>query len=56
LTNDSLSTANKWEFGGGAVVLVTSVLAWWLMSPDRDDFLTVINHWNLRHHDRPLAP
>ncbi len=56
LTNDSFSTANKWEIGGGAVVMLASALAWWLVSPDRDDFLTVINHWNLRHRDRPLAP
>jgi hypothetical protein len=56
LTNDSWTTANQWEIAGGAGVILASVLTWWLFSPDRDDFLTVINHWNLRHEDRPLAP
>jgi hypothetical protein len=56
LTTDSWTEANKWEIAGGAGLVLVSALTSWLFSPNRDDFLTVINHWNLRHPDRPLAP
>jgi hypothetical protein len=48
-------TSKELVAGGVAVVLV-SVFVNWAFSPDRDDLLTVMNHWNLRHPDRPLAP
>jgi len=56
LTTDSWTDMNKWTIAGGAAVLLVSALTSYLFAPDRDDFLTVINHWNLRHPDRPLAP
>ena len=33
-----------------------SLLITWAMDPDRDDFYTLINHWNLRHPRQILAP
>lgn len=50
------SDRNKWMLVGGLTTALISTLAYWAFSPDRDDLLTVINHWNLRHPDRPLAP
>jgi hypothetical protein len=35
---------------------MVAVLMNWAFAPDRDDRLTVINHWNLRHPDQVLAP
>ncbi len=56
LGNGSWTDTNKWGLAGGVAVAAVSLLAYWAFSPDRDDRLTVINHWNLRHPDRPLAP
>jgi hypothetical protein len=50
------SDRNKWMLVGGLTTALVSTLAYWAFSPDRDDLLTVLNHWNLRHPDRPLAP
>jgi hypothetical protein len=47
---------NKWMLAGGLSTAVLSMLGYWAFAPDRDDRLTVINHWNLRHPDRTLAP
>lgn len=47
---------NKWMLAGGLSAAVLSVLTYWAFAPDRDDLLTVINHWNLRHPDQTLAP
>jgi len=56
LTNDGWSTASKWSVAGGVGVAVVSVFLHWAFSPDRDDLLTAINHWNIRHPDLLLAP
>lgn len=50
------SDRNKWMLVGGLTTALVSTLAYWAFSPDRDDLLTVLNQWNLRHPDRPLAP
>jgi hypothetical protein len=47
---------NKWMLAGGLSAAVLSVLSYWAFAPNRDDLLTVINHWNLRHPDQTLAP
>ena len=56
LGTGSWTDANKWMLAGGLSAAVLSLLAHWAFAPDRDDRLTVINHWNLRHPDQPLAP
>jgi len=56
LSNDTWSTTSKWSVPGGLGVVVTSLFLNWAFSPDRDDLLTVINHWNIRHPDLQLAP
>lgn len=56
LNDDHWTDATKWvKFSGVGVAAVTLLISW-ALSPGRDDFLTIINHWNLRHPDRPLAP
>lgn len=50
------STFGKWSVGAGLGLVAASALVAWLAEPDRDDFLTLVNKWNLRHPDRPLAP
>jgi len=50
------SDSSKRLAAGGFAVMLVSVFVNWAFSPDRDDLLTIINHWNLRHPDRPLAP
>ncbi len=56
LGNESWTSTTKWGVAGGAGVALVSLLAALAFSPDRDDFYTVINQWNLRHPDRLLAP
>lgn len=56
LTSDQWTETTKWSVAGGVGAIVLSLFTAWAFSPDRDDLLTVINHWNLRHPDRPLAP
>jgi hypothetical protein len=56
LTTDGWTTASKWSVTAGVGVAVVSVLSYWAFAPDRDDLLTVINHWNIRHPDMLLAP
>jgi hypothetical protein len=52
LTGDSHT--NKWSTAAG--VALVSLFTNWAFAPDWDDLLTVINQWNLRHPDRPMAP
>jgi hypothetical protein len=56
LTSDSWSRSSKWCVAGGLGTALVSLLLNWAFSPDRDDLLTVINHWNIRHPDLLLAP
>jgi hypothetical protein len=56
LTSDGWTKTGKWEVVGGAGGVLFTLFLSWLFDPDHDDFLTVVNHWNLRHPDRPLAP
>jgi hypothetical protein len=56
LATDHWTNATKWSVAGGLSVAIVSLAVAWAISPDRDDFLTVINQWNLRHPDQPLAP
>lgn len=55
LISSEWSRPAKWQIAGVGLALV-SFLAYLAYSPDRDDLLTVINQWNLRHPDRQLAP
>jgi hypothetical protein len=56
LTDDHWTTASTWGTLGGVSTAVLSALIAWTIAPKRDDFYTVVNAWNLRHPDRPLAP
>jgi len=56
LTTGELSRTVKWSMVGGVAVALVSILADLAFAPDRDDLLTLINQWNLRHPDRLLAP
>jgi hypothetical protein len=50
------TNASKWTLASGLSVAIVALITAWAILPDRDDFLTVINQWNARHPDRPLAP
>ncbi len=56
LIDDEWSKTDKRMTVGGIAVVALAVFANWAFAPDRDDLATVINHWNLRHPDRLLAP
>lgn len=56
LTDDGWSRRAKWSIVGGVGVALVSAFVYWAFDPDRDDLVTVINQWNFRHPDRPLAP
>lgn len=56
LNTGSWTEGSQWSVAGGVTVAAFSLLAAWAYSPTRDDLLTVINYWNLRHPDRVLAP
>ena len=53
---DHWTNNEEWAVFAGASVAAVTLLLSWALSPERDDLLTVINHWNLRHPERPLAP
>jgi hypothetical protein len=55
LVTGEWSRPAKWQTAGVGAALV-SFLAYLAFSPDRDDLLTILNQWNLRHPDRLLAP
>lgn len=56
MINGDWSRGARWSVVGGAGAVLVSYFAAWAFGPDRDDLLTVINQWNFRHPDRPLAP
>jgi hypothetical protein len=56
LFGNGWTDGNKGTLLGGGGLTVVSLLAGWAINPDRDDFLTLINHWNLRHPDLVMAP
>ena len=56
LTTGELSRTVKSSMVGGVGAALVSFLAYLAFAPDRDDLLTVINQWNLRHPDLRLAP
>ena len=56
LSSGSWTTTSKWTTAAGISTALVSLFANWAFAQDRDDLVTVINHWNLRHPDRPLAP
>jgi len=56
LFDDGWTYANKGTVLAGSGLAAVSLLAGWAINADRDDFLTLINHWNLRHPDLVIAP
>jgi hypothetical protein len=53
---DEWSKFDKWSLAGGVSLTAVSLFIAWAMEPDRDDFLTLINQWNLRHPQQVLSP
>jgi hypothetical protein len=56
LATNHWTNTSKWTLATGLSVAIVALITAWAILPDRDDFLTVINQWNARHPDRPLAP
>ena len=56
LTSDHWTNATTWGTVGGLSATAFSILMAWTIAPNRDDFYTALNTWNLRHPDRLLAP
>ena len=56
LSTDHWTDFTKWSVGGGlGLVALTSAISW-LVEPNHSDLAAVVNDWNQRHPDRPLAP
>jgi hypothetical protein len=55
-SGDSWSKQDKGLAIAGAGVAVLAWVTYWLSMPARSDFLDVINLWNQRHPDLPVAP
>lgn len=56
LATDRWTNLTKWSVAGGlGLVIVTAAISW-LVAPDHSDLAAVVNEWNQRHPDRPLAP
>ncbi len=53
---DGWTEFDRWSVAGGLSVTAVSLFIAWAMEPDRDDFYTLINRWNLRHPQQVLAP
>ena len=53
---DGWSKFDKWSLAGGLGLAAVSLFLGWAMEPDRDDFFTLMNQWNLRHPQQVLAP
>lgn len=53
---DEWTKFDKWSVAGGLGLTAVSLFIAWAMEPDRDDFYTLINQWNLRHPQQVLAP
>jgi hypothetical protein len=56
LSNQGWNNADRWTVGAGLGLAAVSLLTAWAVNPDQDDFLTLMNHWNLRHPDLVMAP
>jgi hypothetical protein len=56
LARDHWTNTAKWTVASGLGVAIATLITAWAISPGRDEFLEVINQWNLRHPDHPLAP
>jgi hypothetical protein len=56
LARDHWTNTAKWTVAGGLSVAIATLITAWAISPGRDEFLEVINQWNLRNPDHPLAP
>ncbi len=56
LGTDHWTSLSKWGVAGGLSVVVVSLVTAWLVAPDRSDLVSVVNEWNQRHPDHPLAP
>jgi hypothetical protein len=53
---DEWTKFDRWSVAGGLSLTAVSLFIAWAMEPDRDDFYTLINQWNLRHPQQVLAP
>lgn len=56
LAEGSWSKFDKWSASTGIAVGAVALFIAWLSDHNRDELFTLINQWNQRHPDQPLAP
>lgn len=56
LENDHWTKTTKWGLASGIGITAVAAIVAWALLPDRDDYLAVVNQWNARNPDWPLAP
>jgi hypothetical protein len=56
LSTDHWTNFTKYGVAGGVSFLAVSMAISWFVAPDHSDLVSVINEWNQRHPERPLAP
>jgi len=56
LSTDHWTSFTKDGLAGGLGLLAVSYAISWFVAPDHGDLAAVVNEWNQRHPDRPLAP
>jgi len=56
LTSDHWTDFTKWGLAGGLSLIAVSMVISWAIDPDHSDLASVVNQWNERHPERPLAP
>lgn len=56
LSTDHWTSFTKGGVAGGLGLLAVSYAISWFVAPDHGDLASVVNEWNHRHPDRPLAP
>lgn len=56
LSTDHWTSFTKGGLAGGLSLLAVSYVISWFVAPNHGDLASVVNGWNQRHPDRPLAP
>jgi len=56
LSTDHWTDFTKWGLAAGVSGAAVGWAIAWLVAPSHSDLVSVVNEWNQRHPDRPLAP
>ena len=56
LSTDHWTDSTKWSVAAGVSGAIVGWAIAWLVAPAHSDLVSVVNEWNQRHPDRPLAP